>query len=99
MEVLPLRFPHIADQIFEILNNKSLAKCREVHKNWLRFIDDADFPWSRILKKYPTENGQTALHIAAKTGQLHKCKLLMNDVTKSYPETMKVLLHSMRLQK
>ena len=85
MEVLPLRFPHIADQIFEILNNKSLAKCREVHKNWLRFIDDADFPWSRILKKYPTENGQTAMHIAAKTGQLYKCKLLMNDAKEKLP--------------
>ena len=79
MEVICLRFPHIADKIFELLNNKSLTKCREVHKTWLWFIDSADFPWCRILKNYPMENGQTLLHIAAKTGQLDKCELILDS--------------------
>ena len=75
MEIIALRFPHITDQIFELINNKSVTKCREVEKTWLSFIDEADLPWKRILKKYPGETGQTPLHIAAMTGQLRKCEV------------------------
>ena len=76
MEIIALRFPHITDQIFELINNKSVTKCREVEKTWRRFIDEDDLPWKRILRKYPVETGQTPLHIAAMTGQLHKCEVL-----------------------
>ena len=82
MELVSLRFPHITDQIFEILNNRSLTKCRKVHKTWLRFIDDANYPWSRILKKHPMEMGQTPFHIAAKTGQLRMWELFLNEKDK-----------------
>ena len=75
MEIIALRFPHITDQIFELINNKSITKCREVEKTWLRFIDEDDLPWKRILRKYPVEMGQTPLHIAAMTGQLQKCQV------------------------
>jgi len=38
------RFPHIATQIFEQLDNKSLTNCREVSKSWQKFIDDNHLP-------------------------------------------------------
>ena len=33
-----LRFPHIAEQIFENLEVQSLSKCQEVSKCWQKFI-------------------------------------------------------------
>ena len=33
-----LRFPHIAEQILEILDIQSLSKCQEVGKSWQNFI-------------------------------------------------------------
>ena len=50
MEYLIERFPHIAEQIFEQLDNKSLSKCREVNKVWKNFIDERNYPWIRIVK-------------------------------------------------
>ena len=50
MEYLTERFPHIAEQIFEQLDNKSLTKCREVNKVWKNFIDERNYPWIRIVK-------------------------------------------------
>ena len=50
IEDLIERFPHIAEQIFECLDNKSLGKCREVVKSWQAFIDQRNLPWKRIVK-------------------------------------------------
>ena len=44
-----LRFPHIAEQIFEQLDNRSLTKCRGVSKLWRRFIDVRNLAWIRIV--------------------------------------------------
>ena len=33
-----LRFPHVAEQIFETLDIQSLSKCQEVGKSWQNFI-------------------------------------------------------------
>ena len=43
MEELIARFSHIAKQIFEQLDNKSLTNCREVAKSWKKFIDERNF--------------------------------------------------------
>ena len=50
MEYLIERFPHIAEQIFEQLDNESLTKCREVNKVWKNFIDERNYSWIRIVK-------------------------------------------------
>ena len=34
-----MRFPHLAKQIFEKLNNKSLVKCRQVNEFWKMAVD------------------------------------------------------------
>ena len=50
MEYLIERFPHIAEQIFQQLDNKSLSICREVNKVWKNFIDERNYPWIRIVQ-------------------------------------------------
>ena len=49
MEELIARFSHIAKQIFEQLDNKSLTNSREVSKSWQKFIDDKNLSWARIV--------------------------------------------------
>ena len=70
MEVIISRFLHIAEQIFEQLDDKSLKNCREVAKSWHRSIDHRNYSWIRILN-FPKilKDGNTYLHIAAKNGQ------------------------------
>ena len=50
MEDLFLRFPHMAEGIFEKLNNKTLANCKVVSRSWKASIDDFKFTWIRALK-------------------------------------------------
>ena len=49
MENLIARFQHIAQGIFEHLDNKSLVNCREVASSWQKYIDSKNLPWMRIV--------------------------------------------------
>ena len=42
MEEAFLRFPHLPEQIFEKLDNKSLTNSRVVGISWCNFIDDRE---------------------------------------------------------
>ena len=55
-----LRFPHLGIQIFEKLDDKNLAKCKEVTRSWSNFIDNENLPrkrieqnWEKSLIEYP----------------------------------------------
>ena len=48
MEDQIFRFPHIAQQIFEQLDNESLANCREVDRAWHEFINNEKFYQHKI---------------------------------------------------
>ena len=80
MDCLIARFPHIAEQIFCQLDNKSLTKCREVTKSWQKFIDDKNLPWIRIVN-VPTvqKNGDSYLHVAGKYGQTTMFLMILED--------------------
>ena len=76
MEDQILRFPHIAQQIFEQLDNKSLATCREADRDWQYFIDNEKFYKCKIqnvMIKYKNQSwdyrNMSPLHMAAATGQ------------------------------
>ena len=50
MEQAFLRFPHLSENIFDLLDNKSLAHCKEVSKVWYSYLDVQTFLQPRILK-------------------------------------------------
>ena len=89
MEEAFLRFPHLSEQIFQKLNNKNLNKCRKIGRVWQRYIDFENLPWHRILAENPLKNGQTALHIAAKTGQIEKFKAFLDENSNKNPKDNK----------
>ena len=47
MEEVFSRFPHLAEQIIEKLDSKSLTYCRVVGRSWQKFIDEKDYPRTR----------------------------------------------------
>ena len=77
-----LRFPHLMEQILQKLDNKGLAKSREVARSLQTFIDTKMYLWLRIVKIPTTLNkGNTYLHIAAKHGQIDFFKVILDRET------------------
>ena len=56
MEQVLLRFPMVAQQLFEQLDTENLVNCKNVSRNWQEFIDDQKFYTIQkigILSKLP----------------------------------------------
>jgi ankyrin repeat protein len=80
MRVVMLRFPHLAEQILQKLDNEGLAKSREVQRCWQKFIDERDYPWLRIVNiPNVLPKGNTFCHLAAKHGQIDVFEMLLNE--------------------
>ena len=80
MDEIILRFPHLAEQIFRELDNKSVAKCRDTNRLWQAIINRDKSYKQRITKMiedskkkakqhYYKIKGFTPLHLAALNGQ------------------------------
>ena len=52
MDEVLIRFPVIGQKIFKELDNKNLAKCRNVSKFWQHFLDNDSLLWKRRIEKY-----------------------------------------------
>ena len=50
MEEILLRFPHLSEEIFDLLDNKSLGKSRKVDRHWNVYIAKQKFYSIRIIK-------------------------------------------------
>ena len=51
MEEVLSRFPVVAQEVLKQLDDKSLAKCREVHKIFYNFLDNQSIFWRRKIQK------------------------------------------------
>ena len=60
MEVLSLRFPHIIENMFKKLDNKTLIKCRKLSNSWQDMIDNQKEVWIRRIQNN-TNCSQTSL--------------------------------------
>ena len=52
MDVMILKFPLIAENIFGELDDKTMTNCKEVSRPWNVFLDEKKVQWFRILQKY-----------------------------------------------
>ena len=73
------RFPHIAEQIFACMEDKSLKNSRQVSKSWLNYIDNQNFLWNKIVQK---EGGNKAFQKACKNGHSKMVEMLIQKSTK-----------------
>ena len=54
-------FPHIAEQIFDHMDMRSLKTSRFLSKSWQEYIDDQNLLWKKIIEyEDPKEAFQTA---------------------------------------
>ena len=79
------RFPHLAEQILQKLDNEGVAKSREVQQVWQTFIDERDYPWLRIVN-IPTVLPNTYLHLAAEKGQIDAFEMILNEDNDADPK-------------
>ena len=84
MDVFIERMLHIAEQIFDQLDNESINNCREVAKSWKKCIDNKNHTLFRInnIPSIP-QNGNTFLHIAAKTGLAEVFENILEEISKN----------------
>ena len=73
------RFPHIAEQIFACMEDKSLKNSRQVSKSWLNYVDNQNFLWNKIVQK---EGGNKAFQKACENGHLKMVEMLIQKSTK-----------------
>ena len=52
METICKRFPHLAQRIFDQLDDQSLNNCKEISQEVLEYLENERFFWIRIIKKY-----------------------------------------------
>ena len=59
--------PHIAEKIFEGLDDQSLTTCRLVEESWKILIDGKNYSWERIVERSDLEQGNLLKGIDNKT--------------------------------
>ena len=52
MENLCKRFPHLAERIFDQVDDQSLSNCKEISGEVLEYLDSERFFWIRLIKRY-----------------------------------------------
>ena len=66
MEAAFLRFPHLSENIFNSLDNKSLADCKEVNKSWYFYLSTQKFLQTRIIKANKIQKVEDTIEIIRK---------------------------------
>ena len=55
METICKRFPHLAERIFDQVDDQSLNNCKEISGEVLEYLENGRFFWIRIIKKYQSK--------------------------------------------
>jgi len=82
MEEVLRRFQHIGKQIFEELDNESLAKCGQADRSWNVFIDNQKFSWIRKIRFCSLDSNEP-LKIILKQTKLNIVKDLAKEALSS----------------
>ena len=72
MEEVFLRFSHLSENIFQLLNSESLAKSKEVCISWYQYLDDQKFLHARANKV------KSVIETVKKLGHVQKDHSRMN---------------------
>ena len=93
IEDIFVRFPHLSEEIFGLLDYKTIASCNEVNRNWFEtlnnqrgYLEIFKQIFDKIEAKNPrNQDGITPLHNAAKHGHLEICKLICQSIGNKNP--------------
>ena len=88
MEEVVSRFPHIAEQIFEELDNDYFIQCKIISQSWKNFMEENKFSYIRLIKK-STDCSKKAIEKIFPKINLEDTIRLASDVNKVYDELRK----------
>ena len=88
MEKVFLRFPHIAEQIFEELDNYYLIQCKVISPIWKNFMEESKFSYIRLIETSTNCSTKAMKKILNKTN-LEDIIQLASDVSKVYVKLQK----------
>ena len=95
MEEVISRFPHIAEQIFEELDNDNFIQCKVMSQSWKNFIEGSKFSYIRLITATINCSKKDVEKIFPKAN-LEEIMRLASDVTNVYNE-LKVYDPSLKL--
>ena len=83
MEEVISRFPHIAQQIFEELDNYHFTQCKIITQLWKNFMEENKFLYIRLIKTL-TNCSKKAMKKIFPEANLEDIILLASDVSQVY---------------
>ena len=89
MDEIISRFCHIAEQIFEELDNKYFIQCKVISPSWKNFIEESKFSYIRLIKTV-TNCSKKEVKKTLPKANVEETRRLASDVTKVYNELLKV---------
>ena len=88
MEEIISRFPHMAEQIFEELDNYHFIQCKVISPSWKNFMEGSKFPYIRLIETSTNCSTKAMKKILNKTN-LEDIIQLASDVSKLYNKLQK----------
>jgi ankyrin repeat protein len=85
MEEVISRFPHIAEQIFEELDNYHFTQCKVISQSWKNLMEENKYSYIRLIKTITNCSKKTMKKIFPKAN-LEDVILLASDVSEVYDE-------------
>ena len=67
METLFQRFPHLSEEVLDLVDIQSLAKCKEVSLPWYEFLQKQKFCEIRVIKFHGVEDNWKKVFKSATT--------------------------------
>ena len=77
MEVTILRFSHLSEGIFNLLDNQNLLKCKKINKSWQDYLDKQKFFEIRKIKAF-VEQFHTVGEVWGKVFETASTKTIMD---------------------
>ena len=88
MEEIISRFPHLAENIFEELDNYYFIQCKVISQSWKNFMEGSKFSYFRLMKT-STKCYTKPMKKILKETNLEDTIQLASDVCKLYDELQK----------
>ena len=86
MEDVILRFDHLADKIYQKLNNQDLVKAKKVGKAWENFIQTRKSCNLRVIKSYTNCSNKLMNKIAINSERAIEIVFNLHEIFKKFPK-------------
>ena len=95
IEDIFIRFPHLSEDIFGLLDYKTLASCNEVNRNWFETLNNQRIYWILMIQKFTSEKFRKEWMLAIKKAPFEILKklaeLAQNYSDKRYSSKLSLL--------